>query len=172
MKDISDIIAIPLTLLVNQSLQSGIFPDKLKIAKVVPIFKSGKDNIDSYVHNYRPTGGSSGGVAVVATPPHNFQKQIVVIRVAVVRFSTCMASLVFRQHVETNVNATVFRYAYPNQIIVCSRPTIDVYRCQSGHHSFLPLLKRLEVFLVPELPIEQAGFRRGREREITLPTLE
>ena len=28
----------------NQSLQSGIFPDKLKIAKVVPIFKAGKDN--------------------------------------------------------------------------------------------------------------------------------
>ena len=54
MKDISDIIAIPLTLLVNQSLQSGIFPDKLKIAKVVPISKAGKDNIDSYVHNYRP----------------------------------------------------------------------------------------------------------------------
>ena len=54
MKDISDIIAIPLTLLINQSLQSGIFSDKLKIAKVVPIFKAGKDNIDSYVHNYRP----------------------------------------------------------------------------------------------------------------------
>ena len=30
-----------------------------------------------------------------------------------------MASLVFRQHVETNVNAAVFR-AYPCQIIVCS----------------------------------------------------
>ena len=54
MKDISDIFATPLTLLINQSLQSGIFPDKLKIAKVVPIFKAGKDNIDSYVHNYRP----------------------------------------------------------------------------------------------------------------------
>ena len=54
MKDIFDIIAIPLTSLINQSLQSGIFPDKLKIAKVVPIFKAGKDNIESYVHNYRP----------------------------------------------------------------------------------------------------------------------
>ena len=32
MKDIFDIIAIPLTSLINQSLQSGIFPDKLKIA--------------------------------------------------------------------------------------------------------------------------------------------
>ena len=53
MKYISNIIAIPLTLLINQSLQSGIFPDKLKIAKVVPIFKAGKDNIDSYVHNDR-----------------------------------------------------------------------------------------------------------------------
>ena len=42
MKDISDIIAIPLTSSINQSLQSGIFPDKLNIAKVVPIFKAGK----------------------------------------------------------------------------------------------------------------------------------
>ena len=54
MKDISDIIAIPLTSLKNQSLQSGIFPDKLKIANVVPIFKACKDNIESYVRNYRP----------------------------------------------------------------------------------------------------------------------
>ena len=60
MKDISDIIAIPLTSLINQSLQFGIFPDKLKIAIVVPIFKAGKDNIDSYVHNYRPISLLSG----------------------------------------------------------------------------------------------------------------
>ena len=45
---------LALTSLINQSLQSGIFPDKLNISKVVPIFKAGKDNIESYVHNYRP----------------------------------------------------------------------------------------------------------------------
>ena len=54
MKDISDIIAISLTSLIDQSFQSGIFPDKQKIAKVVPIFKAGKYSIESYVHNYRP----------------------------------------------------------------------------------------------------------------------
>ena len=31
----------PLTRLVNSSFQNGIFPDELKIAKVIPIFKSG-----------------------------------------------------------------------------------------------------------------------------------
>src|SRR6218665_303500 len=34
----------------NLSLTQGIFPDRLKIAKVIPIFKSGKSN----VANYRP----------------------------------------------------------------------------------------------------------------------
>ena len=41
----------PLTRLVNSSFQNGIFPDELKMAKVIPIFKSGdKANIT----NYRP----------------------------------------------------------------------------------------------------------------------
>ena len=40
-----------LTLIINQSLNSGIFPDKLKIAKVTPIFKKGDNQI---ITNYRP----------------------------------------------------------------------------------------------------------------------
>ena len=41
----------PLTHLVNSSINKGIFPDELKIAKVIPIFKSGnKESIE----NYRP----------------------------------------------------------------------------------------------------------------------
>ena len=44
-------LAKPLTLITNQVLSSGIFPDKLKIAKVIPIFKKGDD---TDVNNYRP----------------------------------------------------------------------------------------------------------------------
>ena len=40
-----------LTLIINQSLNSGIFPDKLKIAKVTPILKNGDKQI---ITNYRP----------------------------------------------------------------------------------------------------------------------
>ena len=41
----------PLTLFINQVLNSGIFPDKLKIAKVVSIYKKGDPSL---FENYRP----------------------------------------------------------------------------------------------------------------------
>ena len=41
----------PLTNLINLSIKQGIFPDELKIARVVPIFKSGDKAL---VSNYRP----------------------------------------------------------------------------------------------------------------------
>ena len=49
-KCINDYIA-PLTYLVNISIKQGILPDKLKIAKVFPIFKS---NDEQYSTNYGP----------------------------------------------------------------------------------------------------------------------
>ena len=40
-----------LTHIVNQSLVTGIFPDKLKLAKVLPLFKKGEHTC---MDNYRP----------------------------------------------------------------------------------------------------------------------
>ena len=50
-KDLKDIISEPLSLIINQSFTDGVFPDKLKIAKVIPIFKSGNRWEPK---NYRP----------------------------------------------------------------------------------------------------------------------
>ena len=41
----------PLTTIINQSLHTDIFPDKLKIAKVIPLFKKGDPTL---IENYRP----------------------------------------------------------------------------------------------------------------------
>jgi hypothetical protein len=41
LKDSMDIIASPLTHIINLSISSGIVPDLMKIARVVPLFKSG-----------------------------------------------------------------------------------------------------------------------------------
>ena len=41
----------PLTYLINSSFESGTFPDELKLAKVIPIFKSGDKQ---GISNYRP----------------------------------------------------------------------------------------------------------------------
>ena len=51
LKLIKDEISTSLTLVINQSLLSGIFPDQLNIAKVIPIYK--KDD-PAIFGNYRP----------------------------------------------------------------------------------------------------------------------
>ena len=50
-KIIPDLIIKPLCGLINQSFSSGIFPDLLKIVKVVPIHKGGSTQ---EMNNYRP----------------------------------------------------------------------------------------------------------------------
>lgn len=51
LKTIKDLILIPLTNLINECLRTGVFPDALKVACVIPIFKKGnKDDLG----NYRP----------------------------------------------------------------------------------------------------------------------
>ena len=51
LKRISKTNASPLCVIINQSLVTGIFPDRLKIAKVIPLFKKGDDHM---FNNYRP----------------------------------------------------------------------------------------------------------------------
>ena len=51
LKQISCFISPTLAIITNQSLFTGIFPDKLKIAKVLPLFKKGDCH---HFDNYRP----------------------------------------------------------------------------------------------------------------------
>ena len=51
MKDAAEALAGPLTYLINLSFKQSTFPNRIKIAKVIPLFKSGpRKNLD----NYRP----------------------------------------------------------------------------------------------------------------------
>ena len=45
------IISQPLSMLINKSIEYGTYPSKLKLAKVIPIYKSGDESDPS---NYRP----------------------------------------------------------------------------------------------------------------------
>ena len=51
LKQFQTVLIKPLTLIINQRLKTGIFPERLKIAKVIPIYK--KDD-ESLFTNYRP----------------------------------------------------------------------------------------------------------------------
>jgi len=53
LKFVATEISTPLSHLFNLSLTSGTFPEKLKLSRVVPIYKSGKSDI---CDNYRPVG--------------------------------------------------------------------------------------------------------------------
>lgn len=45
MKQCLDILTEPITKLINESFNNGIFPDVLKIARVVPIYKGSGDSL-------------------------------------------------------------------------------------------------------------------------------
>ena len=51
LKDAARVIAKPLTFIINLSLSSGVVPTDWKMAKVIPIFKSGSI---AEIDNYRP----------------------------------------------------------------------------------------------------------------------
>ena len=49
LKSIANEIIEPLTLIINQSLETGIFPDAFKTSKVTPVYKKGdKTNLNNY----------------------------------------------------------------------------------------------------------------------------
>ena len=50
-KKVKDFITKPLNIICNLSLSKGVFPDKMKIAKVLPLYKAGDEH---EVSNYRP----------------------------------------------------------------------------------------------------------------------
>ena len=50
-KYVFDALVEPIMYIFDLSIKKGVFPDKLKIARITPIFKSGKEEI---ISNYRP----------------------------------------------------------------------------------------------------------------------
>jgi len=52
LRECPDLIAWSLTLILNQSIDTGIFPDEWKSARVTPLFKKAGNRSDPY--NYRP----------------------------------------------------------------------------------------------------------------------
>ena len=51
-KKVVSYIAKPLSDICNKSFTQGVFPDNMKIGKVIPLYKAGDRNVFS---NYRPS---------------------------------------------------------------------------------------------------------------------
>lgn len=50
-RQLKDVLVSPMTIIINQSLKSGTFPELMKIARVIPLYKKGDSES---VDNYRP----------------------------------------------------------------------------------------------------------------------
>ena len=49
LKEIKDIIAQPLSLVVNQAFNTGVFPSNLKLAKVIPLYNVTDGDFELFV---------------------------------------------------------------------------------------------------------------------------
>ena len=50
-KHIGEVISVPLAHIINISFETGTFPDNMKIAKIIPLYKAGDEQVFT---NYRP----------------------------------------------------------------------------------------------------------------------
>ena len=66
LKLLSSLFSRPLTYLFNSCMATGVFPDEFKIAKVIPLFKTGNRNL---ISNYRP-------ISVLPTLSKIFEKLV------------------------------------------------------------------------------------------------
>lgn len=66
LKNCANLLSVPLAYLFNRSLQTGIFPDAWKEARVVPIYKNGKKD---EICNYRP-------ISIISAIPKLFESLV------------------------------------------------------------------------------------------------
>ena len=66
LKRLATHVVSPLTVMINQSLCTGIFPEKLKVAKVIPLYKKGDNHL---FDNYRP-------ISLLSTVSKIFEKTV------------------------------------------------------------------------------------------------
>ena len=64
LKELSNVLSIPIAMIMNKSIQEGMLPSNWKTAHVVPIFKKGKKNLAG---NYRPVSLTSVTCKVLET---------------------------------------------------------------------------------------------------------
>ena len=67
-RDVGDLVAKPLAMIFNSSLENCIFPDSWKLARVTPIFKSG---VKKDVNSYRPTSVISVSSRILESIVHD-----------------------------------------------------------------------------------------------------
>ena len=90
LKQIKTEISPSITLIVNQCLTTGIFPNKLKIAKVFPVFKKGDKDL---LNNYRPISMLPSIAKIFETVIYNLLSQLYYIsRILPYCVYTCIVS--------------------------------------------------------------------------------
>ena len=147
LKLIKEIVALPLSKIINRSLECGVFPDSLKIAKVIPIFKSGDTQMAS---NYRP-------IAILPYLSKIFEKCVAL---QVIKFFNKFKVISDNQFgfrkgkstVDAFLKLTQYMYDCLNQKHHCMGIFIDLKKAfDTVNHKVL--LKKLEMYGVRGVPL-------------------
>ena len=94
MKNICPLILSPITLILNQSLSIGIFPDILKMSKIIPLFKKEDPH---KLDNYRP-------ISLLPAFSKIFEKAVIYnyMNISIKIISYIKASMDFTRYIQQN----------------------------------------------------------------------
>ena len=108
-------ISVDVTILINESFESGIFPDKLKIAKVIPVFKK---RLTSKNPNYGPISRLSVFGKLVEKIMHKRLYRFLKILQALFCMQFCFRSGHSTDHALISLNETI-KWSLDNKQFGC-----------------------------------------------------
>ena len=163
LKRLSAVLSEPLAKLINSSISSGIFPECLKVATIVPIFKKGEV---TNMSNYRP-------IALLPTFSKIFEKCISTRLMNFLQRSNIITTQQFgflkgKSTIDAFISLTEYIYTCLNSKEHCIGIFIDLKKAfDTVNHAIL--LSKLNQYGVRGLPLQWlASYLRDRRQCVTI----
>lgn len=162
-KFVFDVIAEPLRHIINNSLQFGVFPNQLKVARVIPIFKKGDQ---SCVENYRP-------ISMLSPFSKVFEK---IMGNRIINFMNKTKQLTYSQHAYQKSRSTqtaIFQFINQiNSILESGHIPLGLFFDLSKAYDTLDyviLLEKLDLYGIRGMPLKWVkSYLMNREQFVSI----